>query len=367
VGGPNYLIFFVTAKCNLRCPHCFYLDEIENANPGQELQLEEISIIAQNAPLLYHVTLTGGETFIRKDIDEIATLFYKYSHTRSFTITTNGMLSDRVKEKVEQIAINCPNAIIRIPLSIDGIGDIQDKVRGKKGVWDQTMKTYHNLRDLSDRYDNIKIDVTSVLSRINESSIHDLVDYVKNNMKVDNHCILLARGAIRDKGDVVAKKEIFEELADKTIHRRRGKYKFPIFSRIWVYMREATEAANIEIQKRKRMPFTCQAGRRLIEMSEYGEIFPCEILDSLIEEGNTLKAPLFNKSYMGNVRDFDYDVNKVLKTKKAFKVLEFVKNNGCFCTFECAIGASLIFEPKNFWRLIFRRACFKRKRYAKLT
>ena len=78
--GPNYMILFVTGRCNLRCPHCFYLDEIEAASKEKELRLDEFEKISKSLPRLLQLTCTGGETFIREDIDKIAQLFYQNAH-----------------------------------------------------------------------------------------------------------------------------------------------------------------------------------------------------------------------------------------------------------------------------------------------
>ena len=40
-GAPNYMVMFVTALCNARCPMCFYWKESENADAGKELRLDE--------------------------------------------------------------------------------------------------------------------------------------------------------------------------------------------------------------------------------------------------------------------------------------------------------------------------------------
>ena len=76
------------------------MDEIENADKERELTVEEISKIAKGGSSLYHITFTGGETFLRDDIDEIVKLFYRFSNTRSVTITTNGTYPERVGEMV---------------------------------------------------------------------------------------------------------------------------------------------------------------------------------------------------------------------------------------------------------------------------
>ena len=153
-GGPNYMIFFITGRCNLRCSFCFYLDEIENADKERELTVEEISKIAKRSPSLYHITFTGGETFLRDDIDEIVKLFYRFSNTRSVTITTNGTYPERVGKMVEEMAKSCPNLVVRVPLSMDGFEGVHDQIRGMPGIWEKVLQTYELLRVIADKYSN---------------------------------------------------------------------------------------------------------------------------------------------------------------------------------------------------------------------
>ncbi len=354
-GGPNYMILFVTGRCNLRCPHCFYLTEIENASAARELKLWEFEKISRSLPHLLQLTCSGGETFIRQDIAEIAQLFYKHSNTRFFTFTTNGTFPEQIAEKVGAIAKACPNAIIRIPLSIDGTEEIHDAARGRKGTWDKVMRSYALLRELADRSDNIRIDITSVLSKINESNIVELVNYVQKHLQIENHTVLYARGAIREKEKILPEELRYQELVTKTFDRRRKRYDFPVISRAFVMLREAVETVIVEVQRTGNLPFACQAGERLIEMNEYGKLFPCEILETLIKEKQVAFEPDFDDAWMGDVREFDYDVSKVLNSSKAKKIRRFIQDKGCACTYECALGASIAFEPTNYAGLVWKK------------
>ena len=109
------------------------------------------------------------------------------------------------------------------------------------------------------------------------------------------------------------------------------------------------------IIRKKKMPFVCQAGASLIEMNEYGELFPCETLDTLIKDEETLRPVDFNESWMGNVRDHNYDIRQVMDTAQARRVTSFIQKEGCACTFECAIGASLVFKPTNLLKMQFQK------------
>lgn len=352
---PHYMILYVTARCNLRCPHCFYLEEIESAAKDRELKVEEYEKIAKSLPHLLQLTCTGGETFVRQDIDEIALRFYKYANTRFFTFTTNGTFPERIAEKVERICKACPLAVIRVPLSIDGIGDIHDKVRGKEGTFDKVMETYRLLDALSRRLDNLRVDATSVLSKLNEEHVPVLVDFIKNRMEIENHTILYARGAIREPEKIVPKTQKYKDLVRNLFGRAEKTYRHPLISRIFVRLRESVEATIIEIQKKDVMPFPCQAGESFIELNEYGNLFPCEILQTLMNEGKA-RPKDFKDTWMGDVRDYDYNVPKALSSPKALAIRTFIQNKGCACTFECAIGSSLAFHPENWKRLMTQKA-----------
>lgn len=345
--GPNYLILFVTARCNLRCPHCFYLEEIESAAKERELRLDEFERIARSLPFLLQLTCTGGETFVREDLDKIAEVFYRHSRTRFFTLTTNGTLVDRTVKTVESISRLCPGAVIRVPLSLDGVGEVHDRARGKQGTWEKTIECYRELRKLADRSDNIRIDITTVLSRLNEDNVEDLIRYVNENMEIENHTVLYARGAIRDRDKIVPSEIRYKDLVSRTFDRRRKKYDFPFLSRVFVRLRESVERAIVITQETGEMPFVCAAGERMIEMSEYGDIFPCEILDTLIRDKQADPQGLFDNCVMGNVRDHDYDVRKVMESARGREIRRLIQNKGCSCTFECAIGATIAFEPSN--------------------
>lgn len=354
--GPNYLILFITGRCNLRCAHCFYLDEIEHADKKRELTLEEIGKMARNSPILYHITFTGGETFIRTDIADIVKEFYNHAHTRSVTLTTNGTYPDRVAEQVQAIAKACPNMIVRVPLSLDGTEAVHDKSRGLAGTFRKVMRCYELLRAVADAHNNVKLDITSVLTQSNASDIQALVDFVQANLVVDNHAINFPRGNVKDPEALLPSEAVYKDIVEgSSAGRKRTCYRFPLFSRVLIFLRDLVENAIKYVQRVGRMPFVCEAGTRLIEINEYGELFPCEVLDSQIRDGQTLAPAPFKEAWMGNVRDHDYDLRKVLAMPQARAVAEFIRGGGCACTFECAIGASFVFKPSNILRFALNR------------
>ena len=93
---------------------------------------------------------------------------------------------------------------------------------------------------------------------------------------------------------------------------------------------------SIENKKFKR---ACLAGSKLIIMGEEGTVYPCEILP---------------ESYkMVDIREAGYDIKKLLYSEKARNVKSFIKKNECgACTFECALGANIVYDPKYWPELV---------------
>lgn len=80
----------------------------------------------RSLPKLKFINLTGGEPFIREDLDEIVEECYK--HTDRIVISTSGWFQDRVIA----LAKKFPNIGIRI--SIEGLAEKNDELRGRQGT-----------------------------------------------------------------------------------------------------------------------------------------------------------------------------------------------------------------------------------------
>ena len=85
---PSYFIFYPTSRCNLKCKHCFYHDSLNKK--FNELTLDEIERITKSMDPILHLILTGGEPYLRHDLDQIVKIFYKNTRVPIRTIPSNG-------------------------------------------------------------------------------------------------------------------------------------------------------------------------------------------------------------------------------------------------------------------------------------
>ena len=325
---PIYLIQFVTARCNSRCNMCFYWKNIDAAAKEKELTLEEMKKIAKNFPGLQQLSIGGGEPFLREDLPEICEIFSRTCNAQTITIPTNGLLPEKICSQFEKILQKCPKSYFRLSLSIDDIGEKHDKIRGVKGNFEKALETYKKIRSLKKQYKNFNIDVATVLSSYNQDHIKDVFEYVEKNMDADNHFILLARGNTREKAAKEVQLEKYEELLRWLASRGSRKENRP-FSSILRAIYEISTEIIIRTEREKRMLLPCVAGRKMLIISEYGDVYPCEAFENR----------------MGNVRESGHDVGKILRTGKARAAVHSIKNGVCYCTHECYFMTNILFNP----------------------
>jgi MoaA/NifB/PqqE/SkfB family radical SAM enzyme/ubiquinone/menaquinone biosynthesis C-methylase UbiE len=116
----------VTNRCTYRCWHCYNAGRSQEDLPLAELRKVVSAIQGLGA---VHVTLTGGEPLIRRDLEEIASAFDKRTYL-SLNTTGAGLNLDR--------AISLRKAgIFALGVSLDSLSmEEHDRMRGKKGAFE---------------------------------------------------------------------------------------------------------------------------------------------------------------------------------------------------------------------------------------
>ena len=84
----DFLIFFVTSKCNSNCKFCFYKSKL---NSGDDLSLGEIRKISLGIGNFTNLLFSGGEPFLREDLPEIVDIFISQNQVKNISIPTNGI------------------------------------------------------------------------------------------------------------------------------------------------------------------------------------------------------------------------------------------------------------------------------------
>jgi len=57
---------------------------------------------------------------------------------------------------------------------------------------------------------------------------------------------------------------------------------------------------------------------------------------------------------LGNLREFNYDLSRLLKSPQAQTILRQLEKADCFCSYECAHLANLVFSPRIMLKIFLR-------------
>jgi MoaA/NifB/PqqE/SkfB family radical SAM enzyme len=122
----RHMTFEITNLCNSKCEMC---NIWANEKNDRIMTTEQIRKIFSDPALrnLEDVILTGGEAFLRDDVEEIVECIWNVNRKVNITVSTNGILAAKILVVAENLARK------RIPviygISLDGIDKNHDKRR----------------------------------------------------------------------------------------------------------------------------------------------------------------------------------------------------------------------------------------------
>lgn len=94
----------------------------------------------ERLPKVKFINITGGEPFVREDLEEIIEVAFRKSPR--VVISTSGWFEERIIRLAEKF----PKIGIRI--SIEGLSQKNDELRGRKGGFDKGLRTLLRLKEM---------------------------------------------------------------------------------------------------------------------------------------------------------------------------------------------------------------------------
>jgi MoaA/NifB/PqqE/SkfB family radical SAM enzyme len=172
---PRMVQFPVCDRCNARCIMCNRWQK----DTGKEISLEKIREVFDNRLFsrVEDVSLHGGEPTLRKDLAGICQILQdSCPRLKSIWISTNGFGPRRVDERVQEIIRAVDFHKLRemgINVSIDGLEETHDRIRGVRGGFRQSIETIKLLKRHAANYP-IKISIGTVIQPLNLGQIDEL-------------------------------------------------------------------------------------------------------------------------------------------------------------------------------------------------
>ncbi|MBI4843109.1 MAG: radical SAM protein [Nitrospirae bacterium] len=332
--SPSILTLFVTSRCNAKCRMCFNWKNMDESRDRKELSVKEIEMISRNLKGIHSLILSGGEPFLRRDLNEIVRLFGQNSGTKQVSIPTNLFCAD-APEMIRAIASENPRLFFRILISIDGIGNDHDAIRAHEGGFEKLTGNLSRLIHIKRSLKNLSLNSVTVVSSFNADKIIPLLDFI-GGLEIDDIKLIYVRGNTREPEAKKVSPQIYRDCIrhaeNLTVNKRRtASFYNNLFSSVSLVAKEDIA----ESLMTKKLPRPCNAGRKLIVISDTGDIFPCEILPDKL----------------GSLRENNYDTESILKAAKAKEVLSQIKKGNCFCTMDCNAISNVIYSPASYPRV----------------
>ncbi len=340
-GSPLQFIFFITSKCNLRCRHCFYAEKLNKSE--NELSIEEIEKMSHTMNDLLWFSMTGGEPFLREDIAQIAEIFYHNNKFNLLTISTNGLLQNSIIHSVCEICKKCKNGHLVIYVSLDGLEETHNKIRRTHDGFKKALETIQELKKLKRDFKNLNVATVTTCIAENQKEMKDLALFLKDKVRPDTITINVIRGKPRSGplGEINLRYYFdFIKVQEEGWSTGDLGY-FNFFGRILHQRRELLQKKIVStVFNENKYVIPCQAGNISCVMTETGDLYPCEILNKTI----------------GNIRDVNYDFQKLWHSDRAEEIRQFITDTKCYCTYECAITTNILFNMKQLTKMCVRIA-----------
>lgn len=326
---PAHLILHVTSRCNSRCGMCFAWQRLNKKEP--DLSLKEIKTIAKYLPDLIFLDISGGEPFLRSDLDKIIEIFAKESPRAYVNLPTNGLKPKTIAETTGKI-LQKTKLNLSLNLSLDAMPKIHDQIRGVKGSFAKVLETYQLLIPLKKKYPQLSLKIATVVSVKNFSGLEEFGDWVKKEMpEIDFHTLIWQRGDPKDK---TFKDLKFEELekTQKLFFHIWKKYQYGQNMGFWGNLignkiHEYLYSQNLITIKRKKMSLPCLAGQAGMVIYGNGDLSLCELRNPL---GNLKKnAP-----------------EELWLSLEAQKQRKEIAAQKCYCTHGCHMTDNLFLNPE---------------------
>lgn len=205
--------------------------------------------------------------------------------------------------------------------STAAMGLLKDKlVDEAKGNFQCLLKTIEGLKTLEKKYDNFHLELGTVISNFNIDDLDEIEDFV-HSLGVESYRNEVAecrteffnlQDPITPPADVYQK--LIKDFSRK-VEENIGKKK---------RLARTTEAMRVvyydlagRILKENRQVIPCYAGISNVHINYDGGVWPCCVLGYDHE--------------MGNLRDFNYDFQKLWHSPKAYEVRKYIKARNCAC------------------------------------
>ncbi len=169
------------AALQFALPHLQYLDEARK----RELTPRRVgqNVAPRSARRPTGLPSAAASLFMFQGVVELCQMAYQsklQSRALSITIPTNSILSTIPSDKVPRIAESCPKSRLIINLSLDGIGEKHDHIRGVPGNFKKSSEERSSSEAVgaaAQSLPNLTLGIHSVVSTFSVGHLDEIMEY----------------------------------------------------------------------------------------------------------------------------------------------------------------------------------------------
>jgi MoaA/NifB/PqqE/SkfB family radical SAM enzyme len=234
---PKFISASVTWRCDSRCSTCGIwrapLDKIDETPVDVYMDNVLRDPITKQ---LQTFEMTGGEPMLYDGIFALTEMAFKYLPKKAqVRIGTNCIKKDRLNE---YIFVNQKNPLY-LSLSIDGIWEMHDEIRGVEGNFEAVMEVIDFIRFLQDEKDSpVSFGASVTVSRLNLEYIPTLTEWLKSkNVPYQLTPVIFPEYAQNEHARRSKEELDFVSDADRAriieVFSEQDRLTYPIFCKYW--------------------------------------------------------------------------------------------------------------------------------------
>lgn len=329
----NVLILFVTSLCNARCDACFNWQRL-NDDDGV-MNLDEIRRLSASMPAFPNLVLSGGEPTLRDDAADIVRVFAEQNSTAAVDIPTNGLLPDKAVALVERVLTENTDLRMTLAVSVDGLADTHDELRGVPGGFEKALETARAIDALrangpNDWNRRLSLVGITCLNQRNIDEYPQLVDVLTETADFDLINFEAIRETSRETGLEPPPPNVYRETARrmlgvnrKLLSKRLGDELNERLS--YIEQMHEIQAGFLESGQ---IPLRCMAGRRVAVVEHDAKLKLCEL-----------------KEAVADLRAMDFDFAAGWNCAKAIAQRRDIYKTRCACGHCVIVGHSIDDDP----------------------
>ena len=324
--------YFITRKCNLSCKHCGIGG---NSEQREELTTLEVERLIKNNPCLQVFSISGGEPFLRDDLLEITkAVFRLMPDLMLFSINTNGWLTEKIVKLAQNTVDDIPAGCnFYIAVSSDGPESIHNEIRCNSDSFRRKEETIAALRKIAAKKPQFKVRHNI---NVNPWNMNSVLDYIEDCEKMGDDVIVSLYSASKHYSHSDEHFERFAEFKKRLLEndqllkrlRQRGTF---------LSNRFLVQAGDFYASSKRVQPLPCFSLKASLIVESWGDVRPC------------INYPV----NLGNVKDSDFDLVKIISESGAERIRETIRKQHCpVCWTPSEAYVSLMCNMPNpkFWR-----------------